>query len=229
MSGLTNLGIYPDAIDNIYEICEDIIQDVRDFAEKLGYYDDADRLNFDFSEEVLYYLKDNIDVYNMTNSIIGGCLEITKTALEETQLCKNFGISFEGYTNGGDSHLYFKCDGITAAYNGSGDMNGLLNEVLSHQLCDIICDRLLDSGECSSKDLSEEKVREMRKFIEQDLKNDEYDYGDVIACYNDWEITGTIRETVDSFLAIQIVSDRENEYNVTIGKNVKRKPSVERN
>lgn len=208
MSGLTNLGIYPDAIENIYEICEDIVQDVKEFAEKIGYEDDAKNLSFDFSEDVLYYLEDGFNVHDITNSIIGRCLWATKFALEETQICKDFGITFEGYTNCNDSHLFYICDGITEAYNGSGDMDNLLNMVLSYKLCDIICDRLLDSG-CSKDDLNVDNIREMRKAIEEDLRNNAYDSEDIIACYCNWEIKGTIKETVDCYIPVKSDTERK--------------------
>lgn len=211
MSGLINLGIYPDAIENIYEICEDVIQDVRDFAEKIGYEDDAKNLSFDFSEDVLYYLEDGFNVHDITNSIIGRCLWATKFALEETQICKDFGISFEGYTNVGDSHLFFSHDGITEEYHGSGDMDYLFYLVLSKELSAIICERLSDIG-YSETVLTDEFVENMRQVIENDLARNVYDNHDIDVCYSNHEITGTIQEMVDSFVA----SKNDTERRVTI-------------
>lgn len=213
MSGLTAFGIEPDAIDNIYEICEDIIQDVREFAEKLGYDTDADRLDFDFPEEVMYSLEDGFSVRNITNSIIDGCLYLTKNILEDAQICKDFGITFDTYANCLDSHLYFKHNGVTEEYYGTGDISDLLNEVLAQHLCDIICTRLVGSGECLEDDLTDERLQELKDTIVTDL--DKFiDDEDVYACYCNWEITGTIREAVDDVIFDQKDATRK----VSIGR-----------
>lgn len=205
MYALTDFGIYPDAIKSVYDTCEDIIQDVNNFFEKIG---DSSDLNFCLSEEVLNELENCINVHDITNSIISACFEAVTNALESTDLCEDFGITFETYVNCNDSHLFFKHDGssvpvdkdVTEEYICSGDMNNFLNEALSHHLCDIIVNRLIDRNECSCDELSDEKIRELREFIADDLHNDIYDREDIIACYRNWELTGTIREMADGFV-----------------------------
>lgn len=197
MAFSNNLGIYPDAIDDVYEVCEDIIQDVREFAEKIGYIDDGRRA--DFNDEVMYSLEDRFNVRDITNSVISGCLETAKDILDEMQLCQDFGLTFDTYANCHDSHLYFEHNGIIEEYHGSGDMDDLLNEILAERLCDIICDRLVDSGECSKDSLTDEKIEELKDVLNTDL--DRYiDDEDIVACYCEWKITGTIREAVDDVI-----------------------------
>ncbi|MEZ3438653.1 MAG: hypothetical protein K1W18_07215 [Oscillospiraceae bacterium] len=208
MCDLTNFGIYPDAIKSVYDTCEDIIQDVKNFSEKIGDKNTLECLNFCFSEEVLNTLGECINTHDITNSIISACFETVKNALESTDLCEDFGITFETYVNCNDSHLYFEHDGslapaskdVTEEYICSGDIDSFLNEALSHHLCYIIVNRLIDRSECSREELSDEKISELRDFIAEDLLNDMYDCEDIIACYRDWELTGTIREMADGFV-----------------------------
>lgn len=209
MFDLSHLGIYPDAINDMCKICEDAIQDVKEYADLLGYNEDVEKLNFDFSEDVLFNLEGNIDVHNITNSVIGMCLWTTKFALEGTQFCEDFGFTFEGYTNCDDSHLYFVHNGLTEEYHGAGDMDcSFFFLALSEKLTDIIRERLLEDG-YSSDVLTDEVVENIREVIENDLVRKAYDNDDIVTCYRNHEITGTIKEMVDSVVPAKCNAERK--------------------
>lgn len=117
---LKNLGISPKAISDAYINCVNCIEETRSLAQNIGYYSDAEDLNFSFDDKVLDYLDGNgIDVREgeMTNSIIDGCFAIVKNALEATKIFKDFGITVESTVNNNNSHLKFIHNGETVIFN----------------------------------------------------------------------------------------------------------------
>lgn len=205
MSALENFGIYPDAIEKIEVVCESILKDVNEFSKMLG-YDDC--LDFDIDDDVYDSIVGNgfSDRGNITNSIISEYLYITKMALENAQLCKDFGITFDSYTNCNDSHLYFEHGGITEEYHETGDINGALNEILAEHLCDIICKRAGDAGDHSFDD--DENRDMLQMALVQGLKDDEYNLADVVSCYNEWNIAGTLKD-MEEMLKVHINSEHK--------------------
>lgn len=204
MASMASLNIYPDAISHACGICESAICDIRDFAGKLGYGLSAESLELhldNFSEELLDALDENgLDPRDITNSIISGAFGLTKNILEATGVCSDLGLTFCYYVNCDDSHLYVECAETGETYD-SGNVNDLLHELLARHLCDIIKDRMLDGGEISSSDLTEERVEALGEYIRESLSD--FDEADIAACYCEREITGTIRETAEYALGLR--------------------------
>lgn len=207
MSWTNFLGIYPDAIDRVFDTCQDAIEDIRDFAEKLGYDKDAECLDFDLNEAVLDSLASNgFDAYDMTNSLINACFFVVQGELENTQFCKDFELTFDTFTNCDDSHLYVKHNGVTEEYHETGNVKELLEGILTEHLSDIVYDKLLNDEELSEDDLPDDWYTRLKACIAEDLPY--FDDEDIVACYSNWQITGTIRETVDYVLSAQREAER---------------------
>lgn len=185
------LGIYPDSIEKIFDICEGALEDAREVVARIGYDNDLEHLDFELHEEVISELNDvGMDANSITNAIIGACLNTTRGFLEGTELFRKLGLNIDGYINGYDSHLYVAEYGINTEIN-----EGKLKDVLYNKVAMRIWDAVYKQISEENRDIPDDHYE---SDIWEGLKDDEYDVADILACLKDGEVKGAFRELVDS-------------------------------
>lgn len=213
------LGIYPDDIDAVFDICQDAIEEVQELAESLGYTEDVTRLaDCNIEDETIATLGDNIDVHDIANSLISRSLALTSEVLEATSTCRDLGVTFIAYENGRCSSLCAQADlpllgtpmpdppmtikGLNSTvYEGSSDISDVISASFVEHLCDIV---LEDNGSRLNH-VAFESVDETADVLKQRIANDQslFDAQDIYACLHNHEVTGTIKKMANDFLKEQ--------------------------
>lgn len=186
------MHIHPNSIDQIFDTCAAALDDAREVVARIGYDDDLEHLDFELHEVVTEDLVDiGIDAENITNSIIGACLNTTRGFLANTELFRELGLDMDYYVNGLDSHLYLENhgDGDAPELVGEGDLKDILYNLIAERIFDIVDRQLVE-------DIDSEAFK---KTVADMIENDEFNTFDVLACLKDGEVKGTLRELVNEF------------------------------
>lgn len=149
---LSEFGLYPDAIDEVIEKCENIIDEARSLMHEYGTDKDRNKLDdANISKMVRDSLSEHCDFTDMTNSFISAYYNNTKSLLEECPTFEEMGISFDSYTNCDDSHFFIETPQGTERYVDSGDLKtafeGVVVEKYADELEPLVENLLENSGE----------------------------------------------------------------------------------
>ena len=118
---LKGLGFEMNAITDAFENCFATIEGVKEYAEKHGYDEDAEALDMDkdgfidsvretFMEELAAQGERLEAEDGLTDSIITACFDRASFLLEDTKVCQDLGVTFEGQANSYASNWLMECD-----------------------------------------------------------------------------------------------------------------------
>lgn len=178
---LSELGIYPAAIEKVGNTCEYALEDAKKIINEIGSKNEYDALDFNLDDAAKDRMCGDFDFNNMTNSIIGAYLETTASALNNCKTLNDLGISFETYTNCDDSHLTIIMD----------DGNGVSStECYESELITAV------------QDIVAEKVAELAQDegiegTSEDMKD--YYLNELFECIQEGKLTGVVKEDLEPF------------------------------
>lgn len=142
---MTSLGFEAESITNAFTVCTTLIDEVRAFAMKRGYENDAESLYLDFdgnypddafADRVRVRIMNDlwrviVQDDNLTPHIVTSCYDTTFEILEGTKLFKTLDARFSG-----SMPLTFQC-GDGKIYD-LGDIEDLDGEVCAEVICNAL-------------------------------------------------------------------------------------------
>lgn len=182
---IKSLGIYPDAIEKMVEVCECAMEEaldvVTDIDKSENYLIHYDVLRTDLNDAAKELMEDNFDFNEITNSIIDAYLKSTASILNDCQPLNDLGITFEAYTNCDDSHLNMRIENKSSysvrEFN-EGELISVVEERLAKQVIEIAQE---ENIECTPEELAE------------------YNLEDLYACIQNGELVGQIKDNLNPF------------------------------
>lgn len=198
---MSSLGFEAEPIINAFSVCHAMIEEVRDFALKLGDEYDADALCFDFdgnysddafAEAVRTRFLDSLWRYksgddSLTPLIVINCYKTTFEILENTKLFEALDARFFG-----EMPFLFQCGDGTI--HNLGDIENLDGEACAEKICAALDRAVVDKiYEAIVKDVYSDCEKE---WVEIDLYGGAYDGEDVLKCLRSGKVEGSVARTV---------------------------------
>lgn len=193
MANINFLNIYPEAIEDVMDMCEEALSGARQITGKYQSENDYDnyRLNTDLDEQAKEVMKENFDFDDISNSIIEAYFDTTTGILNENSFFKNLDISFRHYTNCHDSHLYMELpDGSSTRVTEDTDIIAGVQEVVIDKLHSAIEQYLDEQAD------GEPTTEYPRDYVEEDVKGMIFDESDIAEFLATDTLTENIIQTV---------------------------------
>lgn len=170
MDILQYLGIFADAIDTAVKSCQQILEEAKDLVETYGTETDFAMLQqCDIDQNAKTYMRENLDVDNMTNSIIAAYFDETTSLLNDVCLFRDLGIGFSCYVNCDDSYIYINANNTTYSYS-IDELSNAVQYALLQKFAQPFCD-LIENWMHTDYPI---------EFVQEDIKNDAYYLTDMI-------------------------------------------------
>lgn len=170
MDILQYLGIYADAIETAVKSCQQILEEAKDLAETYGTEADFAMLQqCDIDQNAKTYMRENLDVDNMTNSIITAYFDETTSMLNSICLFGDLGIGFSYYVNCNDSYINIDANNTICSYN-IDELKDTVQSALLRKFAQPFCDLVKDWTHADYP----------IEFVQEDIRDDAYCLTDMI-------------------------------------------------
>ena len=202
MSLLEEVGIYTGAIELAEDKCQELIEGAKTMLQRFGNSDDFEEMNrYDLQAEVVQRLKDNIDVEDITNSIISATFQSAEEIFESCSFFKEMDMSLSTYVNCHDSHIHIVTE--SNEYFNISSEEDVVNAVNS-----AVSDRLHAAIQEYLQKETGGKLEYPLEYVQDDVYDERFDYPDIAEFLATNELSNEIKTMVKAD-AIEVKTNAE--------------------